>query len=114
MKYVDSDREQVALAEEGNGKIASAHCGNQRALITHRGTCSTVENTDLQNLRMVLLGNVKRQRSNGEIETLCKIFEEGTVSLFFFRRDLSWFRCARCYTRVVEVFIPTFLQVGRS
>ena len=32
-------------------------------------------NTDLQNLRMVLLGNVKRQRSNGEIETLCKILK---------------------------------------
>ena len=32
-------------------------------------------NTDLQNLRMVLLGNVRRQRSNGEIETLCKILK---------------------------------------
>ena len=32
-------------------------------------------NTNLQNLRMVLLGNVKRQRSNREIKTLCKILK---------------------------------------
>ena len=75
MKYVDSDREQVALAEEGNGRNASAHCGKQRALITlERARRAKYRLIESMNGEMRVAWK-KRQRSSGKIETLCKMLK---------------------------------------